>query len=85
MGGGNLWVSWDLTRGVQREAASQLALCQAGNVVRAQQTGLWDYIISLPPAKGSPPPTAQQEQRVAAFRAYLGKVFAPRDCSHLGG
>lgn len=64
--------------------SAQLALCQAGNVARAQQVTLWGHLLSLPPAPGSPPPSAAQEKRIAEFKAYLDTVFAPRDCSRLG-
>jgi hypothetical protein len=65
---------------------AQLALCQAGNVARAQQIVLWDHLLSV--AKAPPHETAaQREQRlktVGAFRAYVHRVFRSRDCSKLG-
>lgn len=64
--------------------ASQAALCEAGNVARAQQVQLWGFVLSLSaPAKGSPPQTAAQKARVAAFKAYLARDFAPRNCAAL--
>jgi hypothetical protein len=80
VGGGNLWASFDLTRGVQRTDAAQVASCQAANTARAQQVQLWDYILGLSAGK---PQTAQQQKTAARFRAYLGTVFKSRDCSHL--
>jgi regulator of extracellular matrix RemA (YlzA/DUF370 family) len=62
--------------------SAQLALCQAGNVSRAQQIQLWDYVLTLS-SKGSPQ-TPQQKQRAAEFRVYLHHVFASRDCRNLG-
>lgn len=56
----------------------QLALCDAGNVARAQQIQLWQYIVKISPAK-----TPQEQQKTADFEAYLLTVFAPRDCNHL--
>lgn len=64
-------------------AANNRALCQSSNVARAQSIELWDYLLALPPAKGAPPPSAEQKERVAAFRAFLDKVYEPRNCSHV--
>ena len=65
--------------------AAQSALCQAGNIARAQQVQLWGFVLNISaPAKGSPPQTPAQKARIAAFRAYLARDFASRDCSHLG-
>ena len=58
-------------------------LCLSNNVARAQSIELWDYLLALPPAKGAPPPSAQQKERVAAFRAFLDKVYQPRNCVHV--
>ena len=80
VGGGNLWASFDLTRGVQRADAAQVALCEAGNTARAQQVQLWDYILGLSAGR---PQTAQQQKTAVRFRAYLSTVFKPHDCSHL--
>ena len=63
---------------------SELALCQAGNIARAQQVKLWTHLLSLPPAPGSPPRTKAQQQEIAAFGAYVQSIFHPRDCKHLG-
>lgn len=60
--------------------SAQLALCQAGNVSRAQQIDLWDYVLSL----SKPPQTAEQRAVVAKFEQHLHQVFAPRDCQKLG-
>ena len=58
-------------------------LCLSSNVARAQSIELWDYLLALPAAKGTPPPSAQQKKRVAEFRAFLDKVYAARDCTHV--
>jgi len=63
---------------------NNLALCEAGNVARAQQIGLWNHLLSLPPAPGSPRRSAGQEQQITAFRAYIAGIFKPRDCAALG-
>lgn len=63
---------------------AESALCQAGNVARAQQVQLWDHLLTLPPAKGAPPRTAAQEAEAAAFGRYVRSVFASRDCAALG-
>jgi len=67
-------------------SAAQMALCRSGNEARAQQVGLWQYIITI----SQPPPhetAAQERARLAAlrsFNAYLHRVFAPRNCAALG-
>jgi hypothetical protein len=83
VGAGNLWASFDLTRGLQRTDTGQQALCQATNASRTQQIQLWDYLLALPPAPGAAKRTAAQDRQIAAFRIYIGKVFAVRDCSRL--
>jgi hypothetical protein len=60
--------------------SAQLALCQAGNEARAQQIGLWTYVLSI----SKKPETAQQQKNIEAFKQHLNVIFAPRDCSHLG-
>jgi len=55
----------------------QRALCESGNTARAQQIGLWQYVIGL----SSPPKTPQQKQNIALFEAYLKTVFKPRNCN----
>jgi hypothetical protein len=66
---------------LQKTAASNLALCQAGNVARHQQVQLWDFILGL----GHAPRTAAQRKNVAEFEHHLYEIYAPRDCAHLGG
>jgi hypothetical protein len=56
------------------------ALCEAGNVARAQQVDLWDYVLSL----SRKPTTPEQEKVVAQFEQHLHAVFAPRNCAALG-
>ena len=59
---------------------AQLALCQAGNVARAQQLGLWDYLFHL----AGKPPTSQARKLDAEFLHHVHTVFMPRNCSKLG-
>lgn len=61
-------------------SSAQLALCQAGNVSRAEQDGLWMFLIRLSP----PPKTAQGRKVLTEFEHHLGVVFKPRDCRRLG-
>lgn len=68
------------TEAANSATAAQMALCQAGNVARAQQTGLWEYVIHLSP----PPKTAQGRLIVARFEHHLRVTFRPRDCARLG-
>jgi len=67
----------DLARQVH---ATQISNCQQGNVTRAQQIQIWDYVLAVPP---STPPNAQQKKIRADFKTFVHRVFAPRDCSHL--
>jgi hypothetical protein len=60
--------------------AAQVSTCQQSNVTRAQQLQIWDYVLAVPQPT---PPTAEQQKIRADFRAYVHRVFAPRDCSHL--
>jgi len=60
--------------------SAQLALCQAGNTARAQQIGIWEFLLKL----GNQPRTAHEKQVVDEFLAHLHQVFAPRDCASLG-
>jgi len=55
------------------------ALCEASNVSRAQQLGLWDYLFSL----AGKPATARTAKLDAEFLHHVAVVFAPRDCSHV--
>lgn len=59
---------------------AQHALCEAGNEARAQQIGLWEYLIRRSP----PPATAQARKNLVLFEQHLHIVFAPRDCTALG-
>jgi hypothetical protein len=65
-------------------SSAQLALCEAGNVARAQQVKLWTHLLDLPAPKGAPPKTPAQVKQAAEFRVYLHQVFASRDCAALG-
>jgi hypothetical protein len=60
-------------------AASDRNLCLSGNVSRAQQVNLWNYVLTLSQHPGSP----AEQARVADFKAHLHKLFAPRDCAHV--
>jgi hypothetical protein len=63
--------------------------CQASNVTRAQEVGLWTHLVSVSEAGPHPGQTAAQlkrnEQALAAFLKYVGTVFAPRDCQQIYG
>lgn len=61
-----------------REAAR--LTCQANNQTRATQIQLWTVVLQLS-AQANPNPTREQALRIAQFRTYIQKVFAPRDCS----
>lgn len=86
VGAGNLWATYDQV-GAVRAASARAAhatatvtqLCEAGNEARAEQAGLWDYIIKI----SGPPPDAAARARLAEFERHLRQVFAPRNCHAL--
>jgi outer membrane murein-binding lipoprotein Lpp len=67
----------DLARQVHE---TQVSNCQQSNVTRVQQIQIWDYVLAVPPAT---PPTAAQRKIRADFKAYVHRVFAPRDCDKI--
>jgi len=60
-------------------AQSDRNLCLSGNVSRAQQVSLWNYVLTIP----QQPATSAERTRIAEFKAHLHKLFAPRDCAHV--
>jgi hypothetical protein len=60
-------------------AVSSRNLCLSVNAARAQQLGLWSYLISI----SRKPATADDRARVAEFEQHLRVVFAPRDCNNV--
>jgi hypothetical protein len=70
----------DTAAQLARTTASNLALCEASNVSRAQTITTWQYVIGL----GGPPKTAAARTRIAAFEHHLNVIYAPRDCAALG-
>jgi hypothetical protein len=60
-------------------AQSSRNLCLSGNVSRAQQVSLWNYVL----ASTQQSPRSVDPARVADFKAHLHKLFAPRDCAHV--
>lgn len=86
VGAGNLWATYDQV-GAVRNATARAAhasatvaqLCQAGNEFRAEQAGLWEYILHL----SGPPKTARQKHIDAVFVHHLTVVFRPRNCRAL--
>jgi hypothetical protein len=60
-------------------AQSDRNLCLSGNVSRAQQVSLWNYVLTI----SQRPVSADERERVAEFRTHLHKLFAPRDCAHV--
>ena len=72
-------VNQSIANKVKIASNQQLAVttCVSGNTARAEETQLWGYVLS---PSVTQPQTVAQQKRVTAFRAYVGKVFAPRDC-----
>jgi hypothetical protein len=60
-----------------------VAGCQAGNANKHGQILIWSKLASLSPPPATTPPSvaAQQEAKVQAFLAFVGRVDAPRDCA----
>ena len=63
-------------------AASIQQLCVTSNEFRAEQIGLWEFVINLskPPAHETPAQKQIREHGLKVFEAYLHHVFAPRVC-----
>lgn len=57
-----------------------VSTCAASNESRADVRELWGKLFKLSP---SAPQTEEQKKRLADFRAYIDKTYAPRDCSHI--
>jgi hypothetical protein len=62
-----------------QRSQSDRNLCLSGNVSRAQQVSLWNYVLAI----SQQPPSSVESARVADFQAHLHKLFAPRDCAHI--
>jgi hypothetical protein len=77
-------VSLSLYFAVRHEAdanhATQVQTCQTGNDSRKAAQATWTFFINLL----APNPTATQNEVIKTFKDYLGAVYAPRDCVHLG-
>jgi hypothetical protein len=76
------YVSVHAAQSAAHANSAQLALCQAGNVARAQQIQIWTHLIAVS-ATGKPQ-TAQQLKTAAEFAVYIRRSLAPRDCAALG-
>ena len=65
----------------QNNAATdvQRQQCTANNTARAQDRGLWDYILGAP----GPPKTAQQKAEAAHLKSLVAQKDTPRDCAAL--
>jgi hypothetical protein len=63
-------------------AASVVQLCRAGNEFRAENLGLWLYIVHIarPPAHETRREAQQRQAVTDQFLAHLRQVFAPRRC-----
>jgi hypothetical protein len=59
---------------------TQVQTCETGNDSRQAAKATWFFFIDLI----APSPTAQEKAIIKTFEDYLGHVYAPRDCSHLG-
>jgi hypothetical protein len=68
------------TATAQHAYASNKALCLDTNVSRHQTILVWEHLLT----SAGPPKTAAGRTFERSFEAYLAKVYAPRDCTHLG-
>jgi hypothetical protein len=58
--------------------------CEAANSGRKLNSNLWNYVLSIPPARQmTPQEKAITDAQVANFRAYIAKTFVQQDCSKL--
>lgn len=69
--------------------AASVVSCQASNQTRAQEVGLWTHLVNVSEAGPHPGQSAAQVAKskveLAAFLAYVGQVFAPRNCQQIYG
>lgn len=71
-----------VTATVRTEHDVQVYACQLGNESRVQEITLWEHVaaISAAPPHETPRQARARRARIAAFLAYVHRVFAPRDC-----
>jgi hypothetical protein len=58
----------------------QISTCLSTNEARALNIRLWEYVLTIPPSQQR---TEEQVKRIADFKVFLRKTFAPRDCSKI--
>lgn len=63
-----------------RNRQTLVTTCVASNESRADVRELWGKLFKLSP---SAPQTDEQKKRLADFRGYIDKTYAPRDCSKI--
>jgi len=65
--------------------ATQIAACRIGNQSRAAQVALWEHVasVSTPPPHATRSEIAKRKRTLAAFLAYVAKVFAPKNCQEI--
>jgi hypothetical protein len=78
-------LAWYAANRATSSRATVQELCISGNDSRAQQKQLWEFVLTLsvPHANETAADRKVRTQRVKEFRAYLNKVFAPRDCGKI--
>ena len=54
--------------------------CETTNAARANNKELWDYLLSLPPRE---PRTTEEQKQLDAFKEFVNKTFAEKDCNKL--
>jgi hypothetical protein len=58
---------------------TNINLCKSSNVARAQQIGLWTYVLDL----SGKPRTPQEQVTVRKFTHHLHVIFQPRNCQDI--
>lgn len=74
-----------LARSLDGIRGASVTACQLANVTRAQDITLWNHVLDAPARPRPGETAAQQARQIAAFRAYVHQVFAPRDCTAIYG
>lgn len=69
------------TRATDQENA--VIACENANESRAANLSLWTYVLDLSAASRDEVPTPAEQERLDDFRAWVTKLYAPRDCSDL--
>lgn len=81
------YTAWQASTAAGNAKTAIVTNCKAGNQARADQIKLWNFIFTISDGNDSqradltPEQQKAREVQLAAFRAFIGKTFAQRDCT----